>query len=213
MLEGARQRLRSDDHSHDERDILAAGKGDREAFGRLVERHHRLICQFVQRSLGEADRETAEDIAQDVFLNAWLAAPRYRPRSTVKAWLLRIATNRCHNVRRERARKPRTALDPEQQDRLAGSAAEEPETRVVAAAELARIKAALADLPESQRAALLLRHSHDLPYAEIAEVLGTSVPAVESLLFRARRKLQQTIESDDLPAPAQVRRRGGVGVL
>ena len=84
----------------DEDLMVSAGRGDHEAFGALVERHHRAVVQFVYRYLGDVGRDDAEDVAQDVFLGAFRAAPAFRPRAKVQTWLLRIARNTCLNYRR-----------------------------------------------------------------------------------------------------------------
>ena len=84
--------------------------GQTEAFGELVQRHHRAIVHYVHRFLGISDRATAEDIAQDVFLAAWKAAPAFTPRAAALTWLLRITINICLNHSRSRRRKPTVPL-------------------------------------------------------------------------------------------------------
>jgi len=176
--------------------LLAAGRGDRHAFGELVERHHRAVVRFVHRYLGVADRATAEDIAQEVFLAAWKAAPRFRPRAAVRTWLLGITTNVCLNHQRRRRRRPSVALTDAVAARQVDQGAEQPEAGTLADERSRRLEAALAELPANQRAAIVLRHSHGLSYAEIAAVLRTSVSAVESLLFRSRRRLARVLEEE-----------------
>jgi RNA polymerase sigma-70 factor, ECF subfamily len=166
--------------------MLAAGQGDRSAFGILVERHHRAIVQFAYRFLAPSDRSTAEDLAQDVFLAAWKAAPGFRPRAKVLTWLLRITTNICINYRRYRRLRKVTPLDGEGTPPRVGPDTDGPETRAVERERAEKVRMALVNLPINQRAAMLLRHFHGLPYCEVANVLDTSVPAVESMLFRAR---------------------------
>jgi len=182
--------------------LLAAGTGDRRAFGELVERHHRGVVRFVHRFLGIADRATAEDIAQDVFLAAWKAAPRFEPRAAVRTWLLRITTNTCLNHRRSRRRRPSVALTDQAIATYEGGGVDPPDAAVAQEEFSARLEAALAELPANQRAAIVLRHVHDLSYAEIADVLETSLSAVESLLFRARRRLGTILQDQkDLETP------------
>jgi RNA polymerase sigma-70 factor (ECF subfamily) len=174
--------------------LLAAGEGDRQAFAALVERHHRAIIQFAHRFLSTADRATAEDIAQQVFIAAWKAAPSFKPRAAVRTWLLRIATNICLNHQRTRRRKPTTPLVGEPDAHASAGRAAPPDEAALDAERAARLQAAVDALPPTQRAAILLRHIHDLSYAEIAAVLETSISAVESLLFRARSRLRDVIE-------------------
>ena len=174
--------------------LLAAGKGDRQAFGALVERHHRAIIQFAHRYLSTADRATAEDIAQQVFLAAWKAAPSFKPRAAVRTWLLRITTNICLNHQRSRRRKPTTPLVGEPAAHASAVRTAPPDEAALDHERARRLQAAVDVLPANQRAAILLRHVHDLSYAEIAAVLETSISAVESLLFRARSRLRDVIE-------------------
>ncbi len=178
--------------------LLAAGRGDGEAFGRLVERHHRTVIHYVHRFLGRIDLATAEDIAQDVFLRAWTACPSFTPRAKVLTWLLQIATNACLNHRRGmRLRRMFSLSDTD----AAGSAtAGEGEGRD---AQAEAVRDAIARLPDTQRAVIILRHYHDLSYTDIAAALEVSVSSVESLLFRSRRKLRAILEgeSPDPTAP------------
>jgi RNA polymerase sigma-70 factor (ECF subfamily) len=167
--------------------LLAAGRGDRQAFGEIVERHHRTVVHFIHRFLAIADRATAEDIAQDVFLAAWQAAPSFKPRAAVRTWLLRITANKCLNHKRARRRRPTVPLVTEPASPDAGDLEED----------LSRqLRAAMADLAPRQRAAVLLRHAHGLAHADIAAVLETSPPVVKALLFRAHRRLGQIIDPD-----------------
>lgn len=177
----------------DEDLMLAAGRGDRRAFAALVERHERTVFHFIQRFLGY-DVHGAEDVAQDVFLSVWKSAPGYRPTAKVLTWVLRIATNASLNhVRSRRVRqrvlpfdqRPRDEADPPSAD-----AAPPDEERGAA------VRSAIAELPPAQRAAIILRHFHELPYSEIAEALDVSHGAVESLLFRGRENLRRRLGSE-----------------
>lgn len=189
--------------SDDEQLMLAAARGDREAFGSLVERHHPGVLRFVHRFLGIVDGHTAEDLAQDVFLAAWKAAPSFRPQAKVLTWLLRITTNICLNHRRRRRLRAMVPLDTpgplstQKREANPRSEAERPDTRELAREQAEMVSKAIADLPEKQRAAILLRHFHGLNYAEIADVLGTSVSAVQSLLFRARQSLWRLLTASE----------------
>ena len=90
----------------DEELLLASGRGDREAFALLVQRQQRAVLQFVHRFLATADRATAEDLAQQVFLSVWRYAPTFQPRAKVLTWLFRITTNACLNYRRYEHSRP-----------------------------------------------------------------------------------------------------------
>jgi len=193
----------------DEALLLAAGRGDREAFGLLVERQHRAVVQFIHRFLVTTDRATVEDLAQDVFLGAWKAATSYRPRAKVSTWLLRITTNVCLNYRRSRRLRRMIALDGDRVAECAGSQAERADVLAAANEEARGVRAAVASLPPSQRAAIVLRHFQGLSYAEISDVLDVSVSAVESLLFRARSTLRVTLGAKENRASPQVSAQWG----
>ncbi|MCP4593507.1 MAG: sigma-70 family RNA polymerase sigma factor [bacterium] len=185
----------------DEALMAEVSRGDRAAFGMVVERHYPTVVRFAQRFLGSAARQVAEDVAQDVFLKAWRAARNYEPRAKVVTWLLRIATNTCLNHRRRERLRGALSLGggtvPEPVD-MAGGPAAAWESRERAA----EVRGAISGLPSRQRAAVVLRHYHELSYVEIAAVLELSVPAVESLLFRARKALRTSLaEMDDGGSP------------
>lgn len=178
--------------------LLAAGRGDGEAFGRLVERHHRTVIHYVHRFLGRIDLATAEDIAQDVFLRAWTACPSFTPRAKVLTWLLQIATHACLNHRRSmRLRRMFSLSDTDAGDSTTAGESEGRDAQAEA------VRDAIARLPDTQRAVIILRHYHDLSYTDIAAALEVSVSSVESLLFRSRRKLRAILEgeSPDPTAP------------
>jgi RNA polymerase sigma-70 factor (ECF subfamily) len=190
----------------DRRLLEAAAGGDRDAFGLLIERHYPAIVQLIHGFLGTVDHATTEDLAQEVFLAAWRAASSFRGQATALTWLSRIATNACLDHWRRGRRHRMVRLDPDQtlDDRV--SATEHSEARAMAREQVAEVREAMADLPAKQRAAILLRHFLDLSYVEIAEVLDTSIPAVESLLFRARRSLQRTLAAGEYERSPQVSR-------
>ncbi len=181
---------------HDTSLLLRAGQGDRQAFGALVEIHERAVFSFIQRFLGFTDSATAEDIAQDVFLAAWLAAPTFEPRASVRTWLLRITTNKCLNHRRRKRRKPTMAWSAEAESASppGGGAPGEDVARADFSAEL---HLGIAALKERQRAAIILRYAHGLSHAEIAEVLSTNAHAIKALLYRAHRQLRDLINIED----------------
>ncbi|MCC7293386.1 MAG: sigma-70 family RNA polymerase sigma factor [Phycisphaerales bacterium] len=181
---------------NDEILLQQAGRGDREAFAELVARYQEPVVAFIQRYLRNPDVQTAEDLAQSVFLAAWQGAGRFKPRARVKTWLYRMAINACLNERRRLRVRRQVRLDDgeDRGDRggvhnmkhayaRRGSPDEVHEMQEA-------VRSALEALPESQRAVVVLRHYHDLPYREIAEVMEISVGAVESLLFRARQNLR-----------------------
>jgi RNA polymerase sigma-70 factor (ECF subfamily) len=181
--------------------MLAVKAGDERAFGTLVERHQFRVVGTVAKMLGgEAD---AEDIAQQVFIRVWQSAPRYSPSAKFTTWLLTITRNLVFNEMRRRQRARLVPLDPGDADRAPvghadASARSAPEE--IAEKELQEaISAAIAALPEAQRTAVILRRFDNMPYEEIAKVLGTTVPSVKSLLFRARNDLKDRLKNQMSP--------------
>lgn len=174
--------------------MVAVAAGDNSAFRMLVERHQNLVIGTAARMVGTAE---AEDLAQKVFLNVWKAAPRWRPKARVTTWILTITRRLVFN---ESRRRTRTRISPSSSSGE-GQEGEFPDPGPDPSETLQRvelhdaIRSALATLPEKERLAVILREYEGLPYDEIAEVLGTSLPAVKSLLFRARGSLRMRLSS------------------
>ena len=170
----------------------------------LVERYYDRVFNLAYRTLGR--REDAEDVAQQAFVRALPQLERLRDPAAAGAWLSRIAANLCMDTVRSRHGDVPIATDDEpawaevpDTDRL-GAPAAAAELREV---RLAVWRAALL-LPPQQRLALALRELHAMSYAEIAEVLGTSVAAVETLLFRARQGFRVAYEAGGVPLQPEV---------
>ena len=193
-------------------DLLAAARGgDEAAFAELVEPHRRELRVHCYRMLGSV--EDAEDLVQETFLRAWRHLAGFEGRSSLRAWLYRIATNACLDAVNGRARRvlppdlgppsdPSAALPPRTDvpwlqpfpDRLlepATPAEDEPGAAVAAreTVELAFL-AALQHLPPAQRAVLILRDVAGWPAKEAAAQLDLSVAAANSALHRARATLR-----------------------
>jgi len=176
-------------------------EGDREAFADLVEAHQARVLGTVVRMLGPETMD-AEDIAQQVFLRVWKSAARYEPTAKFTTWLFTITRNLVFNESRRRKNRPTTSLDApvagsgdeSNVRQIADGTAASPESALLAREMTEAIDAAIAELPEQQRLAVVLRRYEELPYEEIARVLDLSVPAVKSLLFRARTFLRERLE-------------------
>ena len=186
----------------DEQDIIwmiRVRAGDRAAFGELVEYHQQRVVGTVARMLGP-DATDAEDIGQQVFLRVWKSAARYEPTAKFTTWLYTITRNLVFNELRRRKHRPATSLDADPADHggtggdnpcLEDRQARAPDATLLDAELQQAIDAAIALLPETQRLAVVLRRYEELSYEEIAGVLNLSVPAVKSLLFRARVVLRE----------------------
>ena len=169
------------DGDEEDRGLLAAHvAGDADAFAALVRRHQSRLWAVALRTLG--DREEAADALQDALLSAYRSASSYRGDARVTTWLHRIVVNAClDRVRRRKARPtvpmPQDADPPDPRDPL-----EERETAI-------EIEAALAALPDEQRAALVLVDVQGMPVDEAAQVLGVPPGTVKSRCSRGRARL------------------------
>lgn len=169
--------------------MLRVRAGDEPAFRELVEATEDRVFGTIARMLGGP--EGAEDLAQRVYLRIWQARERYEPTAKFSTWMFSIMRRLVLNERRGRARRGAVFYDPGPEEQVREAASRETPVASVAAGELSQaIERALGELPEEQRAAMVLRRYEEMPYEDIAEVLGTSVSAVKSLLFRARENLR-----------------------
>jgi RNA polymerase sigma-70 factor (ECF subfamily) len=174
--------------------MLAYQRGSEEAFDRLVEAYSGAVYALFTRFLGPSPER--EDLVQEVFLRVIRSRASYRPTARFATWLYRIAFNLSVN-HAERARS-RTgpvgrAAEPGELEELEDPAAADPSAACERGGAQAAVRAALARLPRQQRMALILAKYEELSLAEIAEVLGSSEPAVKSLLFRARESLRREL--------------------
>ena len=179
---------------------------DRAAFAAHVERHRHELRVHCYRMLGSFDE--AEDLTQETFLRAWRGRAGYAGRSTVRAWLYRIATNACVDALERRPRRPAGEEVPWLQpypeallEQLPSDDAQ-PDAALVAkeTIELAFV-VAIQHLPPRPRAVLILRDVLGWRAKETAELLGMSVAAVNSALQRARAALQQHLPERRLEWP------------
>jgi RNA polymerase sigma-70 factor (ECF subfamily) len=186
---------RTPEDAEDIRLMGLVSAGDDRAFEALVERHQRLVVGTVGRMLGT--NSDAEDIAQQVFVRVWKNAKRYEPRAKFTTWLLKITRNLTFNELRRRSRHPAVPLQSEtgEEERpLRDERAIAPDASLLDEELQKAVDAAIAQLPETQRMAVILRRYDELSYEEIAETLEQSVSAVKSLLFRARTELRESLK-------------------
>ena len=179
--------------------MVRVREGDREAFEQLVEKFKQpvfnLICRTIQ------DPTEAEDLAQNVFVQVYRAAHRYHPGAKFSTWIFTIARNACLNEIRRRSRHPTESLEqagnehedepPRQYEDVQVTS---PPQALLRAELFEKVNLALADLPETQRTALLLCQRGELSYEEIAKVIACSLSATKSLIHRARETLKQRLK-------------------
>ena len=170
--------------------------GDEDALRELIETHQHRIIGTIAKMLG--DESDAEDIAQQVFLRVWKSAPRWQPTAKVTTWLYKITRNLVFNEVRRRKRHPVQSLDATLKDddrprQIADPGVKAADTALLDDEMQAAIQAAIDELPDVQRMAVILRRYDDVPYEEIGEILDLSVPAVKSVLFRARTDLREKL--------------------
>ena len=171
--------------------------GSEAAFRTLVERYQNRIYRTVYSLL--RNPEEAEDVAQEVFVEVYKTIGRFRGDAALSTWLYRLATSRAlRNRRRARAQKRfayftsllgfDNGVLPEPPDHA------HPQALLEGQQQFQLLLAHVARLPDQQQLAFTLRHEQELSYEQIAAVLGTTVAAVESLLFRARNTLRKHVQ-------------------
>ena len=174
--------------------MALVGRGDTAALEELIERHQALVAGTIARMLGS--NSDVEDIAQQVFIRVWKSAGRYVARAKFTTWLLKITRNLVFNELRRAKRHAQVPLQIEpgtEELPLPDEAARAPDASLLETELQQAIERAITQLPESQRMALVLRRYEEMSYEQIAEILDLSVPAVKSVLFRARTELRERL--------------------
>jgi RNA polymerase sigma-70 factor, ECF subfamily len=185
---GATAARAADVSALDDRALVgAATAGDRAAFDVLVRRHQRTVYTVCYRFTG--DHADASDLAQDAFVRAYRGLARFKGDAAFSTWLYRIAVNVCLS----RAAVKTPALDPIEPLELADLAGDRPDDPLQRAEDAARVKAAIARLPEKQRMTVILRVYHDLPHDAIARTLGSTVGTVKANFFHALQNLRKLL--------------------
>lgn len=186
--------------------MLAIRDGNRQAFITLFRRYGKPLHNFVYRFVGNAS--VAEELVQEIFFKIYRAADQYQPRGRFSTFLYRVATNHCLNEVRKADYRTRFEsieqppdFSPEQtRMELPDHGQPSAETLLWGQRLAEHVQKVLNDLPENQRAALLLHRMEGLSYQDIAETLELTVGAVKSLIHRAKKTLQKELESYDKQA-------------
>lgn len=162
-------------------------RGDGAAASVLAQRHTSRVLALAMRMLG--DRAEAEDVAQEAMLRLWNIAPEWRQgEAKVSTWLYRVAANLCTD-RLRRRRTTGLEAAPEEPD-----GAPSAEAQMIGRDRAEAVHRAIGALPERQRLAMTLRFLQEVPNPEVAEIMGTTVEAVESLLARGKRAVAAALE-------------------
>ncbi|WP_316858529.1 RNA polymerase sigma factor [uncultured Cohaesibacter sp.] len=162
--------------------------GQEEAFQALVERHIDRGYAVAYRIL--QDGPEAEDVLQDAFLQVWTRRGSWKPgKAKFSTWLFKVVTNRCIDLLRKSKIAPMDELPDLKDDSSNQSTVMEMQEAIDL------LEKAVAKLPDQQRIAIVFSYNENMSNSEIAEIMETSVSAVESLLKRGRQKLRQSLKS------------------
>ena len=183
----------------DEQLMTAARRDDRQAFAELVDRLSDHIYGLAFRMLG--NEQDARDAAQDAFVKMWQSRHRWSPKGKVSTWAYRITTNLCLNRLRSRKRWRLLSVDADSEDDKDSIDISAPQEDIPDAAfeqqeRKTQLEYAISQLPPRERAAILLRHRQGLSSKEVATILDTTVFGVDSLLFRARKRLRSSLQKN-----------------
>lgn len=168
--------------------VELARRGDQQAFAELVRVHQHEVYTLAARIV--ADRDLAGDVTQDAFVRAWRAIPRFRGDARFSTWMHRITVNTAFTHRERRKRRRTEPLEVAREPEAEGLTPERAGDVAGMRVELSR---ALASLPESLRAVVVLKDVYEWTHAEISEQLGISVTAAKVRLHRGRKRLRDIL--------------------
>lgn len=177
--------------NEEEQWVRRAQSGDQAAFTKLVHLHQRFVYNLALR--GVSDPHEAEDIAQEAFLRAWQALPRFQHKAKFRTWLYRIVVNLCYN-RLPRLKEELAAIPVEVIEALPDNAPDNPEEVMRNVERKAFLHEQIERLPDGYRLVLLLRYQQGLSYQEISEVTEMPLGTVKTGLHRAHRQLRQALQ-------------------
>lgn len=172
--------------------MARAQAGDTAAFEMLVVEHQAYVYALAYRVLGNP--QEAEDAAQEAFVRAWQALPKFRAQSRFGTWIYRIVTNLCCN-RLPKLRRELAAIGEEEIPERADLHSGLPESGLESGERRQWLHRQIDALPESYRLLITLRYQRDLAYEEIASVTGLPLGTVKTGLFRAKERLRSALET------------------
>lgn len=166
----------------DEELIVLSQKGDKQAFGELIQRYKGMVFTIVYRILGNPSE--AEDVAQDVFIRAYKALPRFRKEAKFSTWLYRICYNLCITMSKKQKRDAHPPCGMSGNQNSVEVAYERKEIQE-------KVRSLISELPPIYSSAIILRHIQGLSYKEIAEILGQPLGTTKSTILRGREMLKK----------------------
>lgn len=177
-------------YEHEQVWLDQARQGDRVAFGKLIEAYQGPVYNLAYRMLNHSGE--AEEAAQEAFIRAYTRLDSYDPRHKFSTWMLSITSNYCIDLLRKRRALLLSIDEPlPSHPALMSEKESGPEAQAVQGEQSDMVQALLQELPEDYRQAVVLRYWYDMSYDEIATTMQTSVSAIKSRLFRARRQLAE----------------------
>ena len=170
--------------------IRDAQKGDVNAYNRLVLHYQDQVYNVAYRIMGEP--QSAEDAAQEAFIRAYTRLDSYNPNHKFSTWLLSITSNYCIDQIRKRRAILLSIDEPlAPHPSLMSERSKGPEAQTLQGEQQEMVQALLHELPADYRQAVVLRYWYEMSYEEIAEMMETTVSAIKSRLFRARKQLAE----------------------
>lgn len=185
------------DRDIDQQLVERVQRGDKQAFGLLVEKYRRKLGRLLSRFI--RDQAEVEDVVQEAFIKAYRALPNFRGDSAFYTWLYRIGINTAKNYLVSMGRRPQTSNDIEVEDAENFEDGDElrtldtPETELMTKEIAKTVQMAIESLPEDLKTAIVLREIEGLSYEEIATMMDCPIGTVRSRIFRARESIAERL--------------------
>jgi len=197
LSEAMSEKIENPNRALDQVLVESAQKGDKKAFGILVEKYHRKLGRILTRMV--RDQTEIEDIVQETFIKAYRALPNFRGDSAFYTWLYRIGINTAKNHLVAMGKRPRSMTEFENEDgdfedTHQVSEEENPETTLLTKEISIAVNSAIESLPEELKVAITLREIEGLSYEEIAEMMECPIGTVRSRIFRARETIAEKLK-------------------
>lgn len=201
--------MRTDDRTEEQVLVMRAARGEQDAFRVLVERYQHLVYTLALRMVKRP--EDAQDVAQETFLSAWKALPKFRMDAQFSTWIYRLTVNAATDLLRRR--REEQSLDDEENPVVMADSAPAPQEEAERGERREILKRCIGQLTDNHRKILILREIHGLNYQEIGEVLELTPGTVRSRLARARKELREKLlqSGNYFDAYASKEQKGGEG--